>query len=158
KSLYIIRHAKAETFSFDKKDFDRPLLQDGINRVRTHALLLKEEVIKKEKKTLIVSSTAVRAAETATIFANIIAYPEQEIRWDPSIYEAHYLEILKSINDVSSTFDQLLIFGHNPGLSDLVEYISNEFISLKTASIACLTIEHDLDFSTLSANTASITK
>ncbi|MGO3306935.1 MAG: SixA phosphatase family protein, partial [Sphingobacterium sp.] len=74
------------------------------------------------------------------------------------IYEAHYLQILKSINDVSANYDYLLVFGHNPGLSDLVAYTSNQYVELKTASIACLTIENGLDYSTLSANTATLNK
>lgn len=158
KILYIIRHGKAEEFSFGKGDFDRGLIGPGIKRAQKHALMLKEEFAQRNDKILILSSTAVRAAQTARIFADTLDYPAEMIQWAPSIYEAHYLQILKSINDVSANYDYLLVFGHNPGLSDLVAYTSNQYVELKTASIACLTIENGLDYSTLSANTATLNK
>ncbi len=157
KSLYIIRHAKAEEFSFDKEDFDRSLIERGIKRAEKNALILSAHLSKpKEKKLLIISSTAKRAAQTALIFADILGYSVNDIQWTPDIYDAHYLQLLKSINDVSANYDELLVFGHNPGLSDLVLYISNEFVDLKTANIACLSLEEGLDYSMLSANTATL--
>lgn len=158
KSLYIIRHAKAEEFSLKKKDFDRILMKRGIERAQNNALILKEQCSPINDKTLFVSSTAARAAQTAHIFAKVLGYPEDQIQWTPSIYEAHYLLILKRINDVSAEYDKILVFGHNPGLSDLVTYISNQYVDLKTAHIACLSIEEDLDYSTLSSNTATLRK
>ena len=158
KSLYIIRHAKAEEFSFDKTDFKRSLIDQGIKRAGEHALILKQEFTNHDDKILIVSSTAKRAAQTAQIFAGIIEYPESKIQWCPAIYEAHYLEILKNINNISANYNQVLVFGHNPGLSDLISYISDQFVNLKTANIACLKVVEGLDYSTLSANTANLNK
>ena len=158
KLLYIIRHAKAEEFSFDKTDFERGLVDKGVKRAGEHASILKKEFSNYDDKIVIVSSTAKRAAQTAQIFADIIGYPEDKIQWCPAIYEAHYLEILKNINNISANYNQVLVFGHNPGLSDLISYISDEFVNLKTANIACLKIVEGLDYSTLSANTANLNK
>lgn len=154
KSLYIIRHGKAEEHSFTKDDFSRDLVEKGIAR----SLLVSEKIKKKiavvDERTLIVSSTANRAAQTALIFARTLGYPEDRILWEPSIYEAHYLLILKRLNDIPAQYERVLLFGHNPGLSDLVDYIADDYINLKTAHVACLTLEEGLDYSTLSANTA----
>lgn len=156
KALYIVRHGKAEEHSFGKKDFDRDLIQRGITRSTVTAEALQQRLHPVNEKTLLISSTANRAAQTARIFAKTLAYPEERIQWESRIYEAHYLLLLKRINDISANYDQVIIFGHNPGLSDLVEYIANEFVNLKTAHVACLTLEKDIDYSTLSANTATL--
>lgn len=156
KSLYIVRHGKAEEHSFTKKDFERDLIQRGIARSTNTAESLKQRIRPVDEHTLIISSTANRAAQTARIFAEILAYPEERIQWESTIYEAHYLLILKRLNDVSANYDQVLVFGHNPGLSDLVEYLSDDFVNLKTAHVACLTLEEESDYSMLSANTAKL--
>ncbi|WP_037499286.1 SixA phosphatase family protein [Sphingobacterium deserti] len=156
KKLYIIRHGKAEEHSFSKEDFNRDLVEKGIARSLAVAEKIKTKISPIDKRTLIISSTANRAAQTARIFAQSLGYPEEEIVWEPTIYEAHYLHILKRLNQVSANYDRVLLFGHNPGLSDLIDYIANEYINLKTSYAACLTLEEGLDYSTLSANTARL--
>ncbi len=156
KSLYLVRHGKAEEHTFTKKDSERDLIQHGIARSASIAETLKQRLLPIDEKTLIISSTANRAAQTAKIFAEMLAYPAENIQWEPRIYEAHYLLILKCINDISANYDQVLVFGHNPGLSDLVEYVANEFVNLKTAHVACLTLEEGIDYASLSANTAKL--
>jgi len=157
KLLYVVRHAKAEEHSFTKKDFDRDLVETGVTRANDIAHQLKAHIPAMDDKTLVISSTATRAAQTAEIFCQVLGYPLEHIQWQPAIYEAHYLFLMKQINDVSANYDTVFLFGHNPGVSDFVEYISNRFVDLKTAHVACLQLEENIDFSTLSANTATLT-
>ena len=156
KKLYIIRHGKAEEHSFLKEDFDRNLVEKGIARSLVVAEKIRSKIAPIDERTLFISSTANRAAQTARIFAQSLGYPEENIVWEPNIYEAHYLLILKRLNQISAKYDQVLLFGHNPGLSDLVDYVADTYINLKTAHAACLTLDEDLDYSTLSANTANL--
>lgn len=156
--LYIIRHAKAEDHGLKKNDFDRDLIDKGRQRAKVNAERLKQEIQTIDERTLVISSTASRAAETAEIFCTILEYPLSKIQWEPNIYEAHYLIILKRINDVSSQYNRLLLFGHNPGLSDLISYISDEYVNLKTSHVGCLELEDGINFSILSANTSNFKK
>lgn len=156
KSLYIIRHAKAEVPTFSKKDFDRDLLPKGVERATLIAHKLKELLPTVDEKTLVISSTANRAAQTTKIFCDILGYPEARIEWEPNVYETHYLLLIKRINDVAAEYERVLLFGHNPGLSSLMEYVSNHYTNLKTAHVAYLQLEEGLDYSLLSANTASL--
>lgn len=156
KSLYIIRHAKAENPGFSKKDFDRDLLPKGVKRATHIAQKLKELLPPIDEKTLVISSTANRATETTKIFCEILGYPEIRIEWEPNMYEAHYLFLIKRINDISTKYDRVLLVGHNPGLSNLVEYVSDHTTYLKTAHVACLELEEGIDYSLLSANTATL--
>lgn len=156
KSLYIIRHAKAEIPSFEKEDYGRDLLPKGIKRATLIAEKLKAELPAIDEKTLIISSTANRAMQTARIFANVLGYPDKRIQWEPHIYEAHYLVLMKLINRIKAQYDRVLLFGHNPGLSNLVYYISDRYVDLKTAHIAHLELEEGIDYALLSANTANL--
>jgi phosphohistidine phosphatase len=156
KKLYIIRHGKAEEHSFSKEDFDRDLIEKGIARSLLVAEKIKSKIPQIDERTLFISSTANRAAQTAKIFAQSLGYPAEKIVWEPTIYEAHYLQILKRLNQVSANYEHVLLFGHNPGLSDLIDYVADEYINLKTSHVACLTLDEGLDYSTLSANTAHL--
>src|SRR5690606_22852676 len=108
------------------------------------------------EKTLVISSTANRAMQTAKIFCDILGYPVERIVWEPKVYEAHYLFLMKLLNDVSASYNYVLLFGHNPGVSDLVGYVTDRFANLKTAHAAYLELEEGIDYSLLSANTASL--
>lgn len=156
KSLYIIRHAKAELPVFGNDDFDRDLILKGTERAMLIAQKLKMQLSSIDENTLVISSTANRAMQTAKIFCDILGYPEERIVWEPKIYEAHYLFLMKYLNDIPASFDHVLLFGHNPSVSDLVDYIADRFVNLKTAHVAYLELEENIDYSLLSANTASL--
>lgn len=155
KKLYLVRHAKAELPNWDKRDYDRNLIERGIERAQHIATALKQ-IITVNEKTAVISSSANRAIQTAQLFCEILDYPLEQIIQNKNIYEAHYLEILKAINVVNNTNDNLVVFGHNPGLSDLTNYICNSGIDLKTAHVAVISLEEGIDFSSLSGGTATL--
>ncbi|PRD52678.1 SixA phosphatase family protein [Sphingobacterium gobiense] len=156
KSLYIVRHAKAELPTFSKDDFHRDLTPRGIHRAEDIAKKLKMHLPTIDEKTLVISSTANRAMQTAKIFCNILGYPVERIVWEPKVYEAHHLFLMKRLNDIPASYVRVLLFGHNPGISDLVGYATDQLINLKTSHIAYLELEEEMDYSLLSANTASL--
>ncbi|QBQ40214.1 phosphohistidine phosphatase [Sphingobacterium psychroaquaticum] len=157
KTLYIIRHAKAEHQQLGQTDFDRSLTFLGTEQAQASARILERELAPyPTTATGIITSDAPRALQTAEIFCETLNIPPSALQQEPRIYEAHYLQILKVINDISANYDQVLLFGHNPGLSDLITYVTNSPVSLRTSEIGCLTLDEGTDFSTLSANTASL--
>lgn len=157
KKLYIIRHAKAEEHSFSKSDFERHLISKGKERAERIALELAGE-LQIDEQTLFISSTANRALETAHIFADILGYSSAAIQLERDIYEAHHRDILKVINSVPSSFQKVLVFGHNPGLSDLVDYLTDRPVDLKTANIAIIELPANFDFAHVSANSSNLIK
>lgn len=158
KKLFIIRHAKAETPTWGKSDFDRELVGKGKIRANQIAKQVKLEIPQVNDQTLVLSSTALRAAQTAEIFCKAIQYPSKKILWTPSIYEAEYTTILRAINGIKGHYDTVLIFGHNPGLSDLVFHISDQYINLKTSHTAYLELEAGIGFHELSSSLAELKK
>lgn len=154
KNLYIIRHAKAEQ-SLTKDDFDRVLIDKGLERAQRISYQLALN-IQADHHTLCISSTALRALGTAEIFIKSIKYPQTGLILEPNLYEATYLDILKVINQIPSNINTVFVFGHNPGLSDFVEYVSNKSVLLKTSHVAHLLLDEGIDFSSLSYNSASL--
>ncbi|AIM38673.1 hypothetical protein KO02_19705 [Sphingobacterium sp. ML3W] len=154
KNLYIVRHAKAEQ-SFSKRDFDRILIDKGIERAQrvSNHLALQMQA---DSTTLCITSSAERAYQTAEIFIKAIKYPQIALIQEDKLYEASYLDILKLINQVPPHINTLFIFGHNPGLSDFIEYVSNESIPLSTSQVVHLVLDDGIDFNSLSSNTTSL--
>ncbi|WP_185216034.1 SixA phosphatase family protein [Sphingobacterium mizutaii] len=155
KTLYLIRHAKAEEHSFSKDDFYRDLQKKGRERAERIAQKLKDS-LKIDEKTLVISSSANRAIQTAELFCEVLGYPQESIHQTRDIYEAHFMDILKAINSVPEEYDTLLIFGHNPGLSNLTNYLSHSEIELATSNVSILQLEGDLTFEMLGGGTANL--
>ncbi len=155
KTLYLIRHAKAEEYAFGKRDYDRNLTEKGKERAVQIASTLAQQ-LHPTPSTQILSSSANRAIQTAYLFSEIIGYPMDQILQDKSIYEAYHLDILHAINKTSMDVDTLLVFGHNPGISELTTYLTNVYVDLKTSHVAILELEEGLDFKDLSGGTATL--
>jgi len=155
KTLYLVRHAKAEEHSFAKRDYDRDLVEKGKEKTEQIASTLAQQ-LRPTASTLALSSSANRAIQTAYLSCEIIGYPTDQIVLDKSIYEAHFLTILEAINTTSEDIDTLLVFGHNPGLSDLVDHLTHAYVNLKTSEIAVIQLEEGIDFSHLSGDTATL--
>ncbi|WP_231388156.1 SixA phosphatase family protein [Sphingobacterium hungaricum] len=155
KTIFIIRHAKAELHSFNKQDFKRNLIGEGIDRAKIIAKKLNEQ-LSIDQKTLFISSSANRAKQTAELFADELNYPQDNIRFEEEIYEASAKEILTLINSISDDCNTILLFGHNPGISAFVNYCCDTYISLRTSECAEIRLLEGIDFTTLSHHMATL--
>ncbi|MFH1159800.1 MAG: histidine phosphatase family protein [bacterium] len=116
KTLYLVRHAKSSWDHPGVSDFDRPLLEKGLRKSKQVIEYLRKKGI---YPGLMISSPAVRAVETAKIFARGLGYPEEKIGIDRKIYDGYYDHILDIIYGTSNAIDSLMIFGHNPTITQL---------------------------------------
>lgn len=124
RKLILLRHAKSSWKDTSLDDFDRPLNRRG----KKDAPIMADKLsMRKIKIDLIISSPAKRTTETVKIFANILGY-QSEIIFNDKLYEASYKEILKVINLIDDKYQNVLLVCHNPGITDLANYISNYFI------------------------------
>lgn len=155
RTLYIIRHAKAEDHSLSKSDFYRNIIPKGQERAKRIANSLKEH-LQVDENTLAITSTANRAVQTADIFCEALDYPTTSLEQSGTIYEAHFTDILNVINHVPDRFEKLLLFGHNPGLSSLANYLSHSETVLATSNVAILEFDHATSFSMASGGTARL--
>jgi phosphohistidine phosphatase len=133
--LHILRHAKTSQESSTGLDIDRQLLEKG----EKQAALLAEYLVGLSQID-IHCSTSARTRKTFDIISQKVQY--DSIHFSQDLYLCSHLELLFYINQVKSTKDLLLI-GHNNGLSDFVSYLTGEFIDLKTCQYCCLEIKLD---------------
>lgn len=136
KTLYIVRHAKASPDAENIKDWERPLIQAGIERANKISKVLKKKKICPDK---MISSHAFRALNTAIIFAGSLNYTVNKIEISYEVYAkkpSHILDLIMKQDDVISS---LMIFGHNPEFTDLYNLLTGEkFENLPTSSVACI--------------------
>ena len=125
KTLVLVRHAKSSWKDASLADRDRPLNRRG----KRDAPRVGDQLADLGgAPDLIVSSPAARAIATARIVADVVGYPLDGIREDARIYEATAAEILEVIRELDDERDRVFLFGHNPGLTDLVNELSEPAI------------------------------
>lgn len=154
KKLYIIRHAKAETIP-GINDFDRALTSEGIQ----HAKQVAEKLTAKlslDENSIVISSPANRALQTTRVFLDVMGSPSFDIQIEESIYECTYKHLLSVINTIPDHIENVLLFGHNPTLTDLVEFLTRRSAYLRTASFAEIKLDTGFTFQMLSGNCADL--
>ena len=136
KNLILVRHAKAKKDLPGIRDIDRPLSRAGYDE----SYQLKGEVKKFLKgNVLFASSPSVRTLSTAGIFADENNYPRVKIRTDITLYESSEEEYFDFIKSVEKDVDSLLIFGHNPTISQIAHRCTKGTIGdLPTCAIVVL--------------------
>lgn len=127
KTLYIIRHAKSSWADPAASDFERGLNDRGKRDAPRMGKRLKEKELHPD---LILSSPAKRALSTAKRIAEVLKYPREKIKTDATLYHADEDTILSAIRDIKDTHNIVLIFGHNPGLTDFVNAISSVQVNI----------------------------
>lgn len=133
KTLYLIRHAKSSWDDPNQDDFDRPLNERGHKDAPRMAKRLKERGIAPD---LMISSPAARALETAEHIARVLDFSEKQIQKDRSVYHASSDSLLRTIQKVDDKNEIVMIFAHNPGLTDFANELLRENISnIPTAGV-----------------------
>lgn len=140
KRLIIIRHGKASLVNaVQGGDINRPLIEKGI--LRTEKLI---RYLQKREETadLIISSPAVRALQTAEMIAPAIGYPIDQIRTEMDVYTENENRLFDLLYQRSNEIQKLLLIGHNPTLTNFLNYwIYPKVDMFKTSSAACLVFE-----------------
>ena len=120
RNLIIIRHAKSSWNDQSLDDHDRPLNERGIANAPDMSSRLKNLNVKPDA---LYSSTALRAATTAQIFAEALQFPASKIKHDSDLYLASTGMLQDFIAGLENNLKTVLIFGHNPGLTLLVSQV-----------------------------------
>jgi len=136
KTVYIVRHAKSSWKQPELSDFERPLNKRGKNDAPFMGKLLSDKGINAD---LVISSPAKRASTTAKIIASEINFPEEKIVLDENIYDATGRSLLEIISKTEESYNSVMLFGHNPGLTVLNNNLSNKFIdNIPTCGVVAL--------------------
>jgi phosphohistidine phosphatase len=141
KKIYLVRHAKSSWENNNLKDIERPLNKRGEKDAPFMGKLMKEKSIKPD---YIVSSPAERAFKTATIFCNEMGIENEQIMVQKDLYDAGRKDILGVIHQFDNNFNSAMLFSHNPGLTDLANYLtSGNVYDVPTCGIVSLNCNID---------------
>ncbi|MFN3343821.1 MAG: SixA phosphatase family protein [Flavobacteriales bacterium] len=136
KTLYLVRHAKSSWSDLTLSDFDRPLNERGKRNAPFMGKIFRSKGIKPD---LIVSSPAKRALSTAKKIAKEIDYETENIKTESSIYEADLRTLLKVVNELPTKAKTVMLFGHNPGITEFANYLAGTDISnIPTCGMVCI--------------------
>ena len=120
KKLIIIRHSKSSWKNLSLGDFHRPLNNRGKIDAPMMANYLSSRV---PKISLLHCSSSVRTFETSKFFTEKIQF--DEIKYDDSLYHGSSFSLLNIINNYSDNYSSVAIIAHNPGLTNLINEITN---------------------------------
>lgn len=137
----IVRHGKSDWAFHSVKDIDRTLKERGIN---DGYIMAKRVLAKGVVPEIIISSTANRAFHSALIFSRVLNIEGSNLLPEKDLYLADEQEIMSIVYACDNKFDKLMIFGHNPGFTDLSNYLSNLNIpNVPTTGVVSLVFDVD---------------
>jgi len=140
KTLYLIRHAKSSWNHANLDDFDRPLNERGKADAPFMAKALKDKGTVIDS---IVSSPAKRALTTARTFAQTFQLESDKLSTNHALYLPTTHQILEVVNGFKDELESVAIFGHNPGFSDFLDYVTGSGIDMPTCAIAAIQLNVD---------------
>jgi len=141
KTIYLIRHAKSSWNHPELTDFERPINGRGRRDAPFMGSILKKLKVNPDS---IISSPANRAATTARIIAHLISYPLERIYYTEILYGADETELAELVKTIQEKTTSIAIVGHNPGLTDFANYISDADIdNIPTSGVFCANPEID---------------
>ena len=117
--MFLLRHCEANQFEEDKSDFEKQLNENG----EKEAELLKDWF---DKNNIILDhilvSSAYRTLKTANIiFGNF----KEKILEKKDLYLCSFNEVLKELKLLDNKFDNVLIIGHEPSISESLKFFTS---------------------------------
>ncbi len=141
KHIAIMRHAKSSWDDFSIADIDRPLNKRG----KRDAPVMAEYLLKRGfiPESLIISSSE-RTRETARHFQEAYGITESNILIEKQLYLGSEYDFIETMYSLDDNTDNIMMFGHNPGLTHIANICSDKFIpNVPTSGI--LIIDMDIN-------------
>lgn len=139
KTLFLLRHSKSSHDITDLEDLLRPLNSRGYNDANKVAAYLAKL---KQKPRQIITSPAIRAFTTASIFAQHLKISIEKIHLQQNLYFSGKSQIIKAIKALDNQQDNLMLVGHNPDFEDVLQaFIKSNTELMTTTGLAILTFD-----------------
>jgi len=120
KTLILVRHAKSSWDDPMLDDVDRPLNDRGKRDAPRMGKRLKEKDLHPQ---LMLTSHARRAYSTCKRIAEVLGYAKDRIKTDQRLYHAGEEQLLHVVQALPERHDVVMIFGHNPGMTDFANML-----------------------------------
>jgi len=141
KTLTLVRHAKSSWNDRSLSDRERPLNKRG---ERDAPFMSRSIAAAGVRPSQIISSPAVRAWTTAKIFARELGYPIEFLQREDGLYLASLDNLLDVVATQDVGFNNLMLFAHNPGLTDFANYLVPGLTNnLPTSGVVSVNLDSD---------------
>lgn len=150
KTLIVLRHGKSD-WSGDEPDRERPLAKRGRRQAPEAGAWLAENIPDID---LAVVSPAERTRSTWALVAAELEQPPA-VRIDDRVYAAWGRALHDVVHELPDDTDTVVLVGHNPGVEDLVQELTGDWVPMPTSALAVVEWEGTWGDSTGARVTAS---
>ncbi len=141
KTLFLTRHAKTISGESGMSDFDRALAPRGPKDVK---LVARELISLEFEPDMIISSPALRARQTAVLFAKAFDYPEAHIKFINYLYsDFNASQLIEDLANMAPKARSIQLIGHNPSMAEIGSGLSGSFSDVLPTS-GTLVIDFDV--------------
>lgn len=133
KTLFLVRHAKSSRDDPSLCDRDRPLNERGMRDAPRVGEQLAKRALNPD---LILSSPARRARTTAEIIAEKLGYRLKSIVVEDRLYASTADDLLAVVHELRDRAKCVMLFGHNPALSELAHRLLGKITDMPTCGVA----------------------
>ncbi|WP_052260560.1 SixA phosphatase family protein [Photobacterium gaetbulicola] len=139
KLLFLVRHGKSQWGDPTLDDHERPLNNRGLKNIPKMIHRLNGW---QQGPQLIVTSSALRAAQTAYLFSQgLECAPKLES--NSKVYTESAFELMDIIHESSDVVDRLMLVGHNPAITVLAQMFGFKGDNIPTCGVAVFGFEVD---------------
>jgi phosphohistidine phosphatase len=137
RTLYLLRHAKSSWKDASLADFERPLKGRGREAAEAMGRFLHS---KKVNIPILISSPSIRTRQTVEIVLRH-AKLGVEPQFDQRIYEASLSTLVQVVSEIPDDMKAAMLVGHNPGMEELLAFLTRESRHMPTCALARVSIE-----------------
>lgn len=153
KTLFLVRHATAESPAPMFKDYERELTGEGyIEAARMGAFLFNQGL----KVDRLVASSAFRTRQTAQVFAEQLHFDWDQIELLDNLYDSGPRAYIAAVNTTPEHISTLMLVGHNPDISYFAEYLTHGFSQMMDKAGVCAIEFEGLQWSEISGRTGHL--
>jgi len=139
KTLYLVRHAKSSWKDLSLADIDRPLNKRGKQDAPNMAMYLAKKI---DNPGIFICSPSRRTLDTANYFLDAFSYDKINLILENDLYhgdESNFHNVIERINENS---ESAILFGHNPGITDYVNELTNSrIVNIPTCGIVGINLK-----------------
>ncbi|MEK6450463.1 MULTISPECIES: SixA phosphatase family protein [Myroides] len=153
KKIILIRHAKS-SWDTITDDLTRPISKRGIKDAHLVSDVLKEHL---PNKSIIWTSPAKRAKETATIFCQNMDLSLECVIIREGLYTFEHSKLREEIKKCKNDHDALILFGHNDAITKFVNKFGSEtFDNVPTSGVVVINFDTD-DWGSIESGVTELT-
>ena len=153
KKILFIRHAKSDWGNPNLSDMDRPLNKRG----KRDAPGMGRRFLKLNMKPdCIYRSPSTRTTQTIDLLTHTAQWQDVDIKEEDWLYHASNQDYLTGIENLNNDQNYICLCAHNPGITDIVNYLSGEYIvNMPTCAIALIDFQTG-DWKEVSGSTGNL--